>query len=648
MGIAGVLLLVLMAVAGCSNNPHPAPLRAARPDGTPWRVAYRALPDDPRTLDPQVSYDMLGHAVISLLYESPLQYHPFKTDPYELQPCLLAEMPRRVKHPDGTETYHFRLKSGIYFHDDPCFTATGGKGREVTADDLAYVFKRIADPKVECPVLSTLQEYVMGLGSAYEAARTSGRFDYAQPLKGIEVVDRYAFRLHLSKAYPQILYWLAMPFAAPVPREAVDYYDGKPHDGPVRPLFRFHPVGTGPFRVAEWRRNRLIRLARHERYAATVFPSEGWPHEAVARFGPMAGQALPFLDEIQFAIIREGSPRWLLFRQGYLDGAGVSKDVFSSVLTASQELTATYRARGVRLYRDAEPSTFYLVFNMEDPVVGPNRKLRQAISSAYDEDLDNDIFSNGTDLNAQQLLPPGVFGFQRDFHNPYKQHDLALARKRMAEAGFPEGRDAKTGQPLQLTLDVTADSPESRQHVEFQKGQIEQLGIRIKVVENNWAQQQEKVDVGHFQVVMYGWHADYPDPENFFFLFHSPNKPPRGSNHARYSNPEFDRLFSRMSTMDNTPERLELIRRLNGMLVEDCPCVFLNHPVYFTLNQPWCPRVSSNSLLAGGLKYVNIDVKLREERRREWNRAPAWPLWAGAAIGIGLLAYGVYWNRRFV
>jgi ABC-type transport system substrate-binding protein len=621
-------------------------LKEIRPDGSPWRTAYRALPEDPRTLDPQVSYDTLGNAVISLIYDCPLQYHPFKTDPYELQPCLLAEMPKRTRNRDGTETYLCRLKPSLTFHDDPCFTATKGVGREVTAEDLAYAFKRIADPNVECPVLSTLQDYVIGLGEAYVDAKKTGRYDYQAPLKGVEVVDRQTFRLHLKKPYPQILYWLAMPFTAPVPREAVEYYDGKPHGGAVRPLFRFHPVGTGAFRMVDWSRNRLIRLARFERYQATVFPSEGWGRESEARFRPLAGQALPFLDEVQFAVIREGSPRWLLFQQGYLDGAGVSKDVFSSVLSVSQELTDKYRARGVRLYRDSEPSTFYLVFNMDDPILGSNRKLRQAISCAYDEDLYNEIFSNGININAQQLLPPGVFGHQRDFRNPYKQHDLALARKLMAEAGYPEGRNPKTGQPLELTFDVTADSPESRQSAEFQRGQIEQLGIRIRTNENNWAQQQEKVDAGHFQMVMYGWHADYPDPENFFFLFYGANKPPRGSNHSRYSNPEFDRLFDRMCTMDSTPERLDLVHRLNALLVEDVPCVFLNHPVYFTLNQPWCPRVSSNSLLAGGLKYVDVDVKLRGEKQREWNRAPGWPLALLVLLVAGAIAYGIHYTRR--
>ena len=643
---AVLALALAVALAGCGNDPNPAPLRATRPDGAPWQVSYRALGDDPRTLDPQVSYDTLGHAIISLLYDTPLEYHPFRTDPYELQPCLLESLPERGRDPQGRMTYTLRLRRGLKFTDDPCFAATAGRGREVVARDLAYAFQRIADPAVECPILSVLQEPLPGLGEAYAAAKKAGAFDYARPIPGLEVVDTHTLRLHLAKPCPQILFWLAMPFTAPVPREAVEYYDGKAHGGAVREQFRFHPVGTGAFRLAEWRRSRLLRMERHPGYEATRFPDGGWAMGEEARFRPLAGKPLPLVDEIQFSIIRESIPRWLLFRQGWLDSSGISKDVFSTVLNSARDLTPAYRARGVHLNRDASPSTFYLIFNMTDPVLGKNRKLRQAIACAYDHDLANEIFFNGIFLKAEQIVSPGVFGYQASLKNPWLAHDLPRARQLLAEAGYPGGCDPATGRPLELTLDTTVDDPESRQMAEFEKGQIEQLGLRVKVIENLWARQQDKVDGGHFQIVTGGWQADYPDPENFFMLFASRNVPPRGSNHPRYTNPEFDRLFDLMSAMDNTPERQKLVQRLTEILNEDCPIVLLAHPVTYSLNQPWSPRVTSNPLVANAAKYVSVDLPLRERLRREWNRAPTWPAWA-AGIGLALLAAGAFlWNSK--
>jgi ABC-type transport system substrate-binding protein len=632
---------LLLAFAGCDNNPHPRPLHAQREDGKPWVVSYRAVGEDPRSLDPQFSYDTLGHGIIVQIYESLLQYNPYKTDPYELEPCLADGMPRRIKNEgSGTETYEIRLKRGIYFHDDPCFP--NGKGRELTAADFVYTFQRIADPAVECPVLSTLQEFIAGLGSAYQHARQAGKFDYSRPMEAITVVDDHTFRLNLLRAYPQIQYWLAMPFTAPVPREAVEYYTGK--DG--RDLFKFHPVGVGPYRLAQWSRSRFIRLARHERYTATRFPQNGWRSSQDGLLQPLAGGSLPVVDEVQFAVIREAIPAWLLFRQGYLDRSGVGKDVFNSVVTAGQTLSEEFRARGVRLYRDVEPGTFYSQFNLENAVVGQNLKLRQALSTVYDQERANAIFGNGIDIKAEQLLPPGVIGYQPGFSNPFRSQSLAQARKLLAEAGFPNGIDPKTGQPLELTLDVIAGSAESRQRAEFDQMQFQQLGIRIKIEENTWSRFQEKQLRGLFQLNSgSGWNADYPDPENFFFLFYSKNVPPQGSNYTRFSNPEFDRLFEQMATMDNGPERLGIIHRMTAILVEQCPVIFTHHPVTFTLNQPWVPRLFDNAMLVTA-KYTVIDPALRARKIREWNRAPAWPLWTLGGLLAAVIGYVVIKARR--
>lgn len=642
--LAFVSMLALPFVfAGCSNDPHPRPLHATRPDGSPWVVMYSAIGDDPRSLDPQFSYDVLGHAIIGQIYESLLQYNLFKTDPFELEPCLSEAMPKRVQNPDGTEYYEVRLKRGIFFQDDPCFP--GGKGRELTSADFVYTFQRIADPKVECPVLSTLQEFIVGLAPAFEEARKTEKFDYSKPTGAITVIDDYTFRINLLKPYPQIAYWLAMPFTAPVAREAVEYYDGK--DG--REQFKFHPVGTGPYRLAEFARGRLIRLARHPHYTSTRFPDSGWAPEDEARFRPLAGAALPFVDEVQFALIREAVPRWLLFRQGYLDRFAVNKDVFSTVVTPGQTLSRKYAARGVVLYKDVEPGTFYLQFNMDDPVVGKNRKLRQALSVAYDQQRANDIFSNGVDLKAEQLLPPGVRGYDPHFKNPYRERDLARARQLLSEAGYPNGIDPKTGKPLELTLDVVSGSSAARQRAEFDKAQIEQLGIRCNIEESTWAQFQYKQQRGAFQMnTGSGWVADYPDAENFFFLFYSKNVPPQGSNTGRFSDPEFDRLFEQMSTMENGPERLAIIRKMDEILVKQCPVIFTSHPVDFSLSQPWLPRVASNAMLAngGGVKYLQIDATLRAQKQREWNRTPWWPTWTLAGLLLAGIGYTIFWARK--
>ncbi|HEY3897140.1 MAG TPA: ABC transporter substrate-binding protein [Chthoniobacter sp.] len=642
--------LSALFIAGCGNDPNLEPLHKTRADGSPWEVRYAAMPDDPRSLDPQFAYDQMSHRLLEMVMDTLLEYHPFKTDPYEVMPALLEAMPQRSKNADGTETYTCKLKRGIPFQDDPCFP--GGKGRECTVRDIEYAWKRMADPKVECPALSALQDYIAGLGEAYDAAKKAGKFDYSKPLEGFEIVDDQTFRIHLLKAYPQIVYWMAMQFTSPVPPEAVAYYDGHEHpDGPhgkmvQRPEFKWHPVGTGAYHMVEYKPASRVRMVRNPNYHTVVFPSDGYPPERADFLRQFAGMPVPLVDEVQITIFRETTPIPILFKQGYLDGMGVGKDAYDRTVTTTHELTPEFKARGVRLEKDLDVSTFFISLNMQDPVLGTNKKLRQALSCAYDGQSYVDIFWNGVAPVAQQLMPPGIFGYDKNYKNPYG-YDLEKGKKLLAEAGYPNGIDSKTGRQLELTMDSSATGSEERQMTEFVQKGFQQLGIRVNVVEDNFAQLLAKEDNGNFQILDgTGWGADYPDPENFYMLFNSRNFPPEGKNACRYKNPEFDKVFDQMATMDNTPERLELVNKLRGMLAEDCPQIFNFHKAFYTVVQPWARRTSTNMLLEGAMKYQQVDPVMRARLQKEWNRTPAWPPYVLAFLVAGAVGYAVWFNRH--
>ncbi|MEI9898495.1 MAG: ABC transporter substrate-binding protein [Chthoniobacter sp.] len=647
-----LLLLPLAALlfSGCGNDPNLEPVQEKRADGTPWRVRYGAMPDDPRSLDPQFAYDQMSHRLLEPVMDTLLEYHPFKTDPYEVMPALLEAMPERTKNSDGTEVYTCRLKRGIFFQDDACFP--GKSGRELTVHDVEYGWKRMADPKVECPALSALQDYIEGLGAAYDAAKKSGTYDYAQPLKGFEVVDEQTFRIHLTKQYPQIIYWMAMQFTSPVPHEAVEYYDGREHpDGPhgegvLRPAFRWHPVGTGAYQIAEYKPASRIRLVRNPKYHTVVFPSDGFPPDRADFLRQFAGQQLPLVDELQITIFREQTPIPILFKQGYLDTMGVSKDAFDRTVTTAGELTPMYRSRGVLLERDLDVSTFFISLNMQDPVLGPNKKLRQALSCAYDGQSYVDIFWNGVAPVAQQLMPPGIFGYDKDYRNPYG-YNPSKAKQLLAEAGYPDGIDQKTGKQLVLNMEASATGSEERQMTEFVQKGFEQLGIKVNVVENTFAALLAKEDSGNFQILEgTGWGADYPDPENFYMLLNSRNFPPEGKNVSRYKNPEFDKLFDQMATMEDTPSRLAIVNQLRDLIGEDCPQIFTFHKAFYTTSQPWARRTSANMLLEGAFKYQQVDTALRSQLRRQWNRSPAWPPVVLALVIAAAIGYAIRLNRQ--
>ncbi|MGV3532576.1 MAG: ABC transporter substrate-binding protein, partial [Chthoniobacteraceae bacterium] len=458
--------------------------------------------------------------------------------------------------------------------------------------------------------------------------------------------------INLKSPYPQILYWRAMHFTTPVAREAVEYYDGKEHpDGPngkvvLRPEFKWHPVSTGPYRIVEHKPSSSYRLVRNPNYNTTTFPTEGWPAEQEDLLRPLAGKKLPLIDEVQMPIIREQLPAFLLTRQGYLDRGAVGKDAFNSVVTASLDLAPHYKERGISLEKDVTVSTFYISMNTQDPVLGPNKKLRQALSASFDARSWVDIFYNGVAEVAQQLLSPGIYGFQEGYKNPYG-YDLAKARQLMVEAGYPNGIDPKTGRPLELTLDAVAGDSWQRQTIEFDQRCFEQLGIRIKVVENTFARMLEKEDQGNYQLASgTGWGADYPDPENYYFLFYSKNFPPAGKNISRFKNEEFDQLFEKMATMENGPERLKLVHRMNEIFAEECPVILNFNKAFFVMVQPWAPRTHNNQMLEGGIKYAITDPKLREAKQRAWNNPPEWPIFLGVGVVLAGLGYAVRLNKK--
>ncbi|WP_245395657.1 ABC transporter substrate-binding protein [Anthocerotibacter panamensis] len=621
---------LLVLLTGCSNYPYP--VAGTKADGSAKKIWYQTLQEDPRSFDPQVTYDTVSEEILANITEQLYQYNYLKRNKFELIPALADGMPVRTSRPGGGETWTLKLKRGLLFQDDPCFEA--GKGREVTSDDFIYAIKRHGDPFIKAPtappLYETLAQVILGLEDFYHAAQKAGKADYSQPLTGAERVDRYTFKIHLTRPYPQLRYWLALRFFAPVPPEAVAYWDGQVHNGTERDPFMFHPVGTGAYKLKSWERNQRLVLVRNENYRARDhYPSEGDPGDREKGLLRDAGKPLPFVDEAYYTITRESIPMWTLFRQGYVDHIGRMGrrlgDNVAQAVTASGALSPDFEKNGVKLERIVNLSTDYLGFNMTDAVVGNsgpsperNKKLRQAISTAYDFDRFNDYFYFGVKVKAENLLPPGMFGYDVGYKNPYRTQDVQKGKQLMREAGYPDGVDPKTGRPLTLELVYQAKGPESQREAQYFIEEFGKLGIKLKVKLVTWSEMQNITKKGNYQITRYGWFADYPDAENFFFLLYS--KSSTDLNITRYKNPEFDRLYEKMIVMEDTPERLGLIKRMQDILAEDCPWLFTFYESYYILNQGWTNNVLIHPVAYNLLKYYNVDPALREQKERAWNQ----------------------------
>jgi len=700
----------------CDNTPHP-------PEAADAATLYFAISAPINKLDPATSYYSHEAEVVDNVYEPPFEYHHLRR-PYELKPLAAEEVPSPVfRGPDGAilegdpppeqvarVEYTIRIRPGMWYADHPCF-ATNAAGepyyrgvaardvrrwrtpyefpvlasREVTAADYVRGLRRLADPRLPCPVYATLKRAILGFGEyserltrALEAERArraaaGGEHDedrrpivldyLAFPCAGIELVDRYTFRIVLARKYPQILYWLAMHFAAPIPEEALWFY-AEPAVAERQMDLNRWPVGSGPFYVRQCEPDRRVLLERNRRYRGGTYPTDGAPGDREAGLLEDAGRPIPFLDRVVITVERETIPAWNKFLQGYYDFTFVTPEVFEQTIQMSSGGEATLsdrmRARGIRLQSFVAAAIFWVGFNMADPVVGGlderRATLRRAISVALDYNEYLDIFLNGQGRAAQGPIPPGMFGAIEgeagvngwtDRWDPTSQRPVRRpveeAREWLARAGWPGGRGSD-GRPLALHLDhALAGDPTFVAVFDWMRGRVRRLGIELRERGTDLSRYRDKLERGHFQMYRQGWLADYPDPENFLFLFYGPNAKLRsgGANICNYENPEYDRLFEQMEGMRDGAARAQIISNMVEILRRDAPMCWGFHPTLYMLSHAWHHNGKPRDMTRNTLKYQRVDVALRARCRREWNRPvvlPVLALEAAVLAGVGRLA----------
>ena len=548
-----------------------------------------------RGFDPVTTSDTTGIAAICKVYEGLYEYE-YLARPYELKPMLAEGMPEISA---DRLTYTFRLKKGVNFADDPCFS--GGKGRELVAEDFVYSIKRLADLKNLSPRFYNLEGRIAGLDE-YRAESGKRRVSYDEPVEGVQVLDRYTIQIKLKEPFPQLVYTLTQSETFPVPREAVEFYGQE---------FLNHPVPDGPFRLARWKwRNYAIEFERNRQYHGDTYPVRGAPGDRERGLLDDAGGPLPLLDKITQYVIADDSTEWLMFLTGGLGMSGISRQNFDAVLSTQFALTPELKARGIWLDKSPRLATYYVGFNMEDPVVGPNKKLRQALACAVDWEKWVRFYNN-RQLAAKGILPPGVAGNGFDLPAVFA-FDLERARRLLAEAGYPNGVDPKTGRRLLLTMESpSAADVEERQTTALLISFWEQIGVEVRPSYNNWPEFLKKLERKECQMYRVGWVVDSPDAYYFLLLFYSKNISP-GPNNSNYNNPEFDRLFEQARVLDDSTERTRLYRQMEAIAVEDCSAIFLTHPLAYGLFQPWLKNFKYHDRPYSNTKFYKIDPALRQ------------------------------------
>lgn len=700
IGVASVLMLA--ACDGIWNNPH---------TNFADNVLHAAFSERPKFLDPARSYSSNEYAIIAQIYEPPLQYHYLKR-PYQLIPLTAQTMPQvYYLDADGQRSedmqravhivYEITLKPGILYQPHPAFVRSEyGKfryipldpqqansaytiadfaetaTRELTAADYVYQIKRLADPALHSPIASLFDKHISGFAEFSEqvkAQRQLLRSDEWLDLRkismaGVEVLGRYRYRIVVNSDYPQFIYWLGMLFLSPMPWEA-DYFYSQPQLRQKNISLNWYPVGSGAYMLVENNPNLRMTLQRNPNFHDEAYPLEGAPGDMENGLLADSGKQLPFIDEVTFSLEKEDIPYWNKFLQGYYDRSGLTSDSFDQAVQVRVDgefaLTGEMKQKGIIMQTTITNSVIYLGFNMLDPVVGGFGeravKLRRALSIAVDIEEYISIFLNGRGVAAHGPLPSEIFGHVQNDFNAYvydiavdskspQRRSLDAARRLLREAGYANGIDEKTGQPLILYFDAAGSGPDTKSFFSWLRKQFAKLDVQLVIRNTDYNRFQEKMLSGHAQIFRWGWNADYPDPENFFFLLYGPHAKASGGgeNATNYYNPRFDRLYEQMKNMPDTPERQQVIDEMLEILRHDAPWIWGFHPKFFILHYDWYSNIKPNLMAHNTLKYQRIDPARRTQRVAHWNQPIVQPLvWAAALLVIFLLpAARIYYLRR--
>lgn len=673
----------LCGLASCSGEPLNSPYSATQATDN---TLYTSFAERPKHLDPAVSYASNEYALIANIYEPPFQYHYLKR-PYALVPLTATRVPDPIlldasgtPLPAGSapetaafSAYDITIQPGIRFQPHPAFARTGNGefvyhhlgadaryrrlddftqtgSRRLQAADYVYQIKRLAHPGVHSPITGLMSQFIVGLpelAAKLEPLADKGFIDLRDhDLAGARILDERRFRITIRGYYPQFIYWLAMPFFAPMPWEADRFYQQEILQKRNITL-DWYPVGTGPYLLAHNDPNRRMEMVRNPNFRGEPYPHSGEPQDRELGLLDSAGKPMPFIDRVVFSLEKENIPIWNKFLQGYYDRSGILSDSFDQAISVSGSgdvtLTPQMQDKGIRLSTTAATSTMYFGFNMLDPVVGGDsersRLLRQAITIAIDQEEAISIFRNGRGIAMQTPIPPGIFGHRsaRDGVNEHvydwrdgraQRKPIAAARALLAAAGYPGGRDSATGAALVLYFDTPAAGPDAKAYLDWLRKQFAKIDLQLVVRATDYNRFQDKVRKGTFQLLQWGWNADYPDPENFLFLFYGPNGRTLhgGENTANFEHAEYDRLFEQMRIMPNGVQRQQVIDRMVAIIQHEAPWAGGLHPVDYALYHAWNSNVKPHSMANNTMKYQRIDAQLRAASRRAWNRPVWWPI----------------------
>jgi ABC-type transport system substrate-binding protein len=551
------------------------------------------------SFDPNRISDVYSHVVVDAIYEAPLTYD-YLANPVKVIPNL-TEMPEISA--DG-RTYTFHVKPGIYYADDPAFK---GKRREVQAKDFIFAIKRVLDPKVVASQIAEVEPYVVGAEEAAAKARKSNRFDYDAPIEGLKVLDNYTFQVKLKEPQYTFLYkFTDSRIICAIAPEVADFYGDD---------FGSHPVGTGPWRLAFWKRSSKMVFDRNPGYREERFHAEPAADDARGQeiASQLKGKRLPIIDRVEVYIIEEIQPRWLSFLNEEMDMAWLVPEEFAYQAFPNNKLAKNLERRGIQMFQAPTLDIVYSFFNMDDPVVGgytPDKvALRRAISLSYKVKDEIAILRKGQAIPANAPYSPGVAGYDPNFHTTANEYDIAKAKALLDMFGYVDRdgdgwREMPDGSPLVIHR-YSTPTARDQQFDELWKRGMDDIGVKLEIVKGKWPDILKQARVGKIQFWQLGNVASEPDADSTMTILYGPNTE---NNFARFKLAQYDRLYEKARTLPDGPERTRLYQEMTKLVIAYAPWRINTHRIRTDL---WHRRVvgyrRSPMMTFNFWKFIDID-----------------------------------------
>jgi ABC-type transport system substrate-binding protein len=608
-----IVLLALatsLAFASAAQTPAAAPPdRVSQPlkvlpnqASQPLKVLRYAFPIAETSFDPAQITDLYSRTVAAAIYDAPLEFE-FLARPTRMRANSAAAMPEVSA---DFRTFTFRIQPGILFDDDPAFK---GVKRELTAADYVYSIKRHYDPRWKSGNLYLLENAkILGLSELRKQLIADKKpFDYDREVEGLKTLDRYTFQVKLADPAPRFLYLFTDgSFTGALAREVVEFYGDKIGE---------HPVGTGAFRLAEWRRSSKIVLERNRNFREVRYREEAPAADsrAVQAAKLLDGKRLPLLDRLEISIIEEQQPRWLAFLNNEHDLLENLPPEFIASAIPNNKMAPNLAKRGMQMLRYPRADVAVSYFGMENPVVGgyePHKvALRRAMALAVDVDREIRIVRRGQAIPAQSPIGPETFGYEPSFKSEMSDFNIARAKALLDMHGYVDRnadgwREQPDGQPLVIEY-ATQPDQQSRSLIELWNKNMATIGIRMSFTTAKWPENLKSSRAGKLMMWGVGWSANAPDGDTFLALGYGPNK--GQANHARFDLPAYNKLYEAQRALPDGPERLAAMVAAKKTMVAWMPYKVHVHRIWTDLNQPWVLGYHRNIFVRDFYKYIDID-----------------------------------------